>query len=93
VDLRSSGELCYNTFAAGVSLAAGTAGNRRVLRGGSFNNNQRNARCSVRNNNNPDNEWNNNGCRVCVAAHYSPRIFTCRKCRVANHASRPRLRG
>jgi len=41
-----------------------------VLRGGSFDNNQNNARCSYRNNNDPDNEWNNNGCRVgWCAAH------------------------
>ena len=41
-----------------------------MLRGGSFNNNENNARCSYRNNNDPDNEWNNNGCRVgWCAAH------------------------
>lgn len=36
----------------------------RVLRGGSWNNNQRNARVSVRNNNRPDNANNNIGFRV-----------------------------
>jgi hypothetical protein len=37
-----------------------------VLRGGSFNNNHRNARCANRNRNNPNNS-NNNGFRVCVS--------------------------
>jgi formylglycine-generating enzyme required for sulfatase activity len=31
-----------------------------ALRGGSWNNNQRNARVEDRNNNHPDNNWNNN---------------------------------
>jgi hypothetical protein len=45
-----------------------------VLRGGSFNNDERNARCSVRNNNHPDDEWHNNGCRLgWCAAHDSLR--------------------
>jgi len=38
-----------------------------VLRGGSFNNNQRNARAASRNRNNPDNRNNNVGVRVVVA--------------------------
>jgi hypothetical protein len=38
-----------------------------VLRGGSFNNNHRNARCANRNRNNPNNFNNNNGFRVCVS--------------------------
>jgi hypothetical protein len=42
-----------------------------VVRGGSFNNNQNNARCAYRNRNNPNNDWNNNGFRVCVS-HVSP---------------------
>jgi hypothetical protein len=48
---------------------AGQAGKRRrVLRGGSFNNNDasRNARAAYRNNT-PDNEWNNNGFRCGVS--------------------------
>ena len=49
---------------------AGAADNRRVLRGGAFNNNQRNARCAYRNHNNPNNRNRNNGFRV-VAAHFS----------------------
>jgi hypothetical protein len=40
---------------------------RRVLRGGSFNNNQRNVRCAYRNNRNPNNRNNNIGFRVVVA--------------------------
>lgn len=36
----------------------------RVLRGGSWNNNRNNARCSYRNRNEPDNFNNNNGFRV-----------------------------
>ncbi|TDJ00213.1 MAG: hypothetical protein E2O76_05435 [Caldithrix sp.] len=34
------------------------------MRGGSWNNNAENLRCSERNNNNPDNRNNNNGFRV-----------------------------
>jgi hypothetical protein len=43
----------------------------RVLRGGSWNNNQRNARCAYRNSNNPDNRNNNIGFRV-AASHNIP---------------------
>jgi hypothetical protein len=50
-------------------LDAGLADQRRVLRGGSFINNQRNARCAVRNDN--DNLNNNVGFRV-VASYFSP---------------------
>jgi hypothetical protein len=35
-----------------------------VLRGGSWNNNQNNARCAYRNRNNPHNRNNNNGFRL-----------------------------
>jgi formylglycine-generating enzyme required for sulfatase activity len=46
------------------------------LRGGSWNNNQDNARVSARNNNHPDNEWNNNvGFRVVCAPHGSALRF------------------
>ena len=41
----------------------------RVLRGGSFNNNRRNARCAYRNRNNPNNWNDNNGFRVGVVSH------------------------
>ncbi|MCL4528934.1 MAG: hypothetical protein M1282_05940 [Chloroflexi bacterium] len=45
--------------------------NARVLRGGSFNNNHRNARCAYRNDNDINNLNNNTGFRV-VASHASP---------------------
>lgn len=45
--------------------------NARVLRGGSFNNNERNARCAYRNDNNIANFNNNIGFRVVVASHAS----------------------
>ena len=51
-----------------VALVRGRANGHRVLRGGSFNNNQRNVRCAYRNNNNPNNRNNNIGFR-CVVAH------------------------
>jgi hypothetical protein len=64
-------------FARQQQLAGWVAGagssRHRVLRGGSFNNNDRNVRCAVRNRNNPDNRNNNNGFRVCVV---SPIFFT-----------------
>ena len=42
----------------------------KVLRGGSWNNHQDNARASYRNNNNPDNRNNNIGFRLaCVLPH------------------------
>jgi len=42
-----------------------------VLRGGSFNNEDRNVRCAYRNRNNPNNRNNNNGFRVVVVAGFS----------------------
>jgi hypothetical protein len=42
-----------------------------VLRGGSWNNNARNARAAYRNANQPDNLNNNYGFRVVLAAHDS----------------------
>jgi hypothetical protein len=55
-----------------VALCAGTGRtDRRVLRGGSFNNNRNNARCTYRNRNKPNNNWNNNGFRI-VVSHVSP---------------------
>ncbi len=47
----------------------------RVLRGGSWNNNQDNARSEYRNNNQPDNRNNNSGFRVVVSSHIQPRLF------------------
>lgn len=40
-----------------------------ALRGGSWNNNLKNARLSARNNDHPNNQWNNNGMRVLLALH------------------------
>jgi len=45
---------------------------RRVLRGGSWNNNQDNARSADRNRNNPNNRNNNIGFRVLCASHIFP---------------------
>lgn len=59
---------------------------RRVVRGGAFNNNQRNVRCAYRNRNNPNNRNRNNGFRV-VVAHAFP---FCRNCGAVKAAS-PRL--
>jgi len=42
---------------------------RRVVRGGSWNNNQDNARASNRNNNHPNNRNNNIGFRLCCESH------------------------
>jgi hypothetical protein len=42
------------------------------VRGGSFNNDQDNARCAYRNNNNPNNDWNNNGFRLVVSHIFPP---------------------
>jgi hypothetical protein len=39
----------------------------RVLRGGAFNNNDRNVRCAYRNRNNPNNRNNNIGFRLVVS--------------------------
>ena len=41
----------------------------RVVRGGTWNNNQNNARCAYRNNNHPDNRNDNIGFRWCVVSH------------------------
>jgi hypothetical protein len=67
----------------GVALCAGAGRrDRRVLRGGSFNNNRESARCAVRNRNNPNNDWNENGFRV-VVSHVFPVL--------AGNVLRPRL--
>jgi hypothetical protein len=42
----------------------------RVIRGGSFNNNQRNVRCAYRNANNPDNRNNNLGFRIVLSTFF-----------------------
>jgi RNA-directed DNA polymerase len=57
-------------------LLRGWTDRRRVVRGGAFNNNDRNVRCAIRNRNNPDNRNENQGFRV-VVSHAFP---VCRKC-------------
>ena len=47
----------------------------RVLRGGSWNNNQENARADYRNNNRPDDRNNNIGFRVVCSSHIQPSPF------------------
>ncbi|MBL3527216.1 MAG: SUMF1/EgtB/PvdO family nonheme iron enzyme [gamma proteobacterium endosymbiont of Lamellibrachia anaximandri] len=53
---------------------------RRVLRGGSWINNQDNARASIRNNNEPDNRNNNLGFRLSCSSHIAPVLPHCRYC-------------
>jgi hypothetical protein len=48
---------------------------RRVVRGGSWNNTQGNARLGYRNHNDPDNRNNNLGFRVCRASHIFTRLL------------------
>jgi len=55
---------------------------RNVVRGGSWNNNQRNARCAYRNRNNPDNSNNNNGFRIVVSTLFC----VCQKCGAVDRA-------
>jgi hypothetical protein len=55
---------------ASPSRCAARGGPKRVLRGGSWNNNPRNARAARRNNNQPDNTNDNNGFRVVVVASH-----------------------
>jgi formylglycine-generating enzyme required for sulfatase activity/energy-coupling factor transporter ATP-binding protein EcfA2 len=57
----------------------------RVLRGGTFNNNERNVRCANRNRNNPNNRNRNNGFRVVVST-----FFTARTAWRGMTSSRPR---
>ncbi|WP_287698779.1 SUMF1/EgtB/PvdO family nonheme iron enzyme [Accumulibacter sp.] len=42
---------------------------RRVVRGGSWNNNRDNARCATRNDNDPGNRNNNLGLRLVCVSH------------------------
>ncbi len=47
-----------------------------MLRGGSWNNNQDNARAAYRNNNDPDNRNDNNGFRVVVVRFSTPYLLS-----------------
>ncbi|MBY0458544.1 MAG: SUMF1/EgtB/PvdO family nonheme iron enzyme [Gemmataceae bacterium] len=51
-------------------VGPGDGPQRRVLRGGSWNNNARNCRAANRNNNAPDDRNNNIGFRVCLPLHF-----------------------
>ncbi len=42
----------------------------RVVRGGAFNNNERNVRCAYRNNRNPHNRNQNQGFRVVLSTYF-----------------------
>jgi formylglycine-generating enzyme required for sulfatase activity len=57
---------------SGLVLRGRTHG-RRVLRGGSFNNNDQNVRCAYRNRNNPDNRNRNIGFRVVASTLFKAR--------------------
>ena len=53
----------------------------RVVRGGGYNNPPRNGRCAARINNQPDNDWNNQGFRVLVSIAFTiaaGKSFHCR---------------
>jgi hypothetical protein len=60
------------TVPRGLSLR-GQTHRRRVLRGGAFNNNERNVRCAVRNRNNPNDRNRNIGFRVVVSTFFPAR--------------------
>ncbi len=64
-------EWCLNEYEhpERTALAGDT---RRVVRGGSWNNNQDNARAAYRNHNDPDNRNNNMGFRVVCSSHMFP---------------------
>jgi len=50
----------------------GIGSSNRVLRGGAFNNNDRNVRCAARNRNNPNNRNDNIGFRVVLRTFFFP---------------------
>jgi formylglycine-generating enzyme required for sulfatase activity len=58
-----------------LGSADGAPQARRVVRGGSWNNTQGNARLGYRNNNDPDNRNNELGFRVCRASHIFTRLL------------------
>lgn len=69
-------------------LAEGMGRNRlRAVRGGAFNNNERNVRCAYRNRNNPNNVNRTQGFRV-VAVHIFSGARPRRKCSAAGFCFR-----
>jgi len=62
-DFAGHADLWYD-FLASLGTQGRPEPSARVVRGGSWNNNQRNARCADRNRNNPNNRNRNNGFRV-----------------------------
>ncbi len=70
-----------------MAANCGDALNRhRVLRGGSWNNNERNARCDYRNRNDPNNINNNIGFRVVVRTFFPFQFWLeCQKCSPGEH--------
>ncbi|MBI2989549.1 MAG: SUMF1/EgtB/PvdO family nonheme iron enzyme [Deltaproteobacteria bacterium] len=54
-----------------LAAVGGWVQQSRVLRGGSFDNNRRNARCANRNRNNPNNRNRNIGFRVVASTLFS----------------------
>ena len=65
-------ECCLNSYEEPTNTSVRAEGSR-VLRGGSWNNNQDNARCAYRNNNHPHNSNDNTCNRVVCASHIDPR--------------------
>jgi hypothetical protein len=55
----------------------------RVVRGGSYRNNDRNVRCAIRNRNNPDNRNDNIGLRVVALSPDVVLLSLRQKCRAA----------
>lgn len=65
------GALSFLPFAfCHLLLLHGSGSQHRVLRGGAFNNNDRNVRCAYRNRNNPNNRNRNNGFRIVVLTFF-----------------------
>jgi hypothetical protein len=64
-------EWCLNEYEKSEQVNLSSTANR-VVRGGSWNNDQDNARAAYRNRNNPDNRNNNVGFRLVCASHILP---------------------
>ncbi|MCP5049829.1 MAG: SUMF1/EgtB/PvdO family nonheme iron enzyme [bacterium] len=59
------GDDLYKRFKHALLKGRDSGGSNRVIRGGGWNNNARNLRCSNRNNNDPSKRNNNLGFRLC----------------------------